>query len=141
MSRRTIYYAQKALKLLKLSEKDKATFTMYKAEAFVQLGNKKQGLQLINESVFPVQDCALKCSFGYATPWVDRSIDYTPKQLVQINLTAAGLTDENESQTKEVNDSLKALAEATDPKLARGVTPIPTLLLYSYLRKGKVQLM
>lgn len=137
MSKRAIYYAQKALKLPKIPEKDKAAFHMYKVEAHVQLGNNKQALATVKEIHFPKQECSFKCTFGYSAPWIDQSIDYNSKVLMQINYSAIGLTEDSEIQSKELQETMKSLAELSDTKITRGISPLPTNILYSYLRKGR----
>jgi hypothetical protein len=136
MPKRAVYYAQKALRLPKLSEKDKLTFSMYKIEATVQLGNAKQAVQLVKDT--PAKpEAVFRCSFGYATPWIDRTVEYSTKLLVQVNYAAIGLTDDAESQSKEMAEHLKILGEINDQKTIKGISPISTNLLYSYLRKGR----
>lgn len=135
MPKRAIFYANKALKLPKLNDKDRFTLAMYKVEATVQLGNNKAALVSLKEA--PKLESSLKCSFGYASPWVDRTVDYTAKLLLQANYVAVGLLDEAESQSKDMADQLKALSDLNDQKALKGVTPISTNLLYSCLRRGR----
>lgn len=110
---------------------------MYKVEAHVQLGNNKLALSSVKEINFPKQECTFKCTFGYSAPWIDKSIDYSSKVLMQINYSAIGLTEDLENQSKELQETIRSLSELSDPKITRGVSPLPTNILYSYLRKGR----
>lgn len=107
---------------------------MYRVEATAQLGSGKSALGMIKE--LPKLENNFKCSFGLAAPWVDRSADYSAKLLLQANFVAIGLTDDSESQTKEMGEAVKALSELNDSKTLKGVTPIASSLLYNHLRKG-----
>jgi hypothetical protein len=134
MPKRAIHYAAKALRLPKITEHEKFVLSMYRVEATAQLGSGKAALGMIKE--LPKLESTYKCSFGLAAPWVDRSTDYNAKLLLQANFVAVGLTDDSESQTKEMTEALKALSELNDTKTLKGVTPIASSLLYNHLRKG-----
>lgn len=122
----------------RLTEKDKFTLNMYKSEAMAQLGNTKTAMSILKESTIRPEG-VFKCSFGYAAPTVDRIVDYSSKLVFQMNYVNLGITDDSESQTKEVIDYIKSLIEFADSKLARGLTPISTAILYSYLRRGRIE--
>jgi hypothetical protein len=137
MPKRAIHYASKALRLPKISEKEKFILSMYKVDATVQLGNSKAAVLLLKE--LPKLEASFKCSFGSAAPWVDQSTDYSAKFLLQANFAGAGLADDTETQSKEMTETLKTLGELNDSKALKGVTPIASNLLYSYLRRGNVR--
>jgi hypothetical protein len=119
----------------KLSDRDKFVLGMYRAEALMQLGSIKQGIASLKElSLKP--ELQLKCSFGYASPWIDKTVDYSSRTVYLLNLANMAMNEESEINSKELTEAIKHLTELFESKSLKGVTPLASFFLYNYLRKG-----
>lgn len=132
-SKRVIYNVQKVLKLPNLSDKDKFLLGIYKAEAFSQLGNFKQGIATLKETSNK-SEYSMRASFGVNSPMIEE--EQTSKQIFLINYINMALNEETEKNSKELQEALKTLLELTEQKKPHIVTPYYTTAIYSFLRKG-----
>lgn len=141
LSKRVIYFANKALKLPKISEKEKFQFTEYKSEAQFQMGSTKSALATLKEYPFGRLDAKLKCSFGYHQPNCDSDLEYTAKMIGNLNWANLKLQEEEEgqSQSNEIIEAINTLSEHLD-KNNTGGSPAPLTMIYFYLKNSKESL-
>lgn len=133
-----MYYATKALKMPRVSERDKFIFSIYKAEAQYQISPYRNALATIKE-VPSKQELSLKCSFGYPSPWVDRNIDYPAKLIQQVNYYNIATNDEQEAQTPEYKAIWKDIVESAElNKYKEGITPLSSVILFTSLKSGSL---